>query len=493
MCDVTALVATAAVVIGGSNGAAQDQVPPARALDAPAFVLLILLTGTVLLRRRVPLVMLLSTSLLLGAYFAAGYPHGPAVTPLVVAALSVGLHHDRRTSWRAVLVANVALLAGSAVGDARGYATGGWGFVFEMVGGVTLCSAPALVGALIRLNRFAAAQAAQEATGRRIEQERLRMACEVHDVVGHSLSVISLQSAVALHVLDRRPEQAQVALEAIRRTSVDALDELRSTLALTRAGQQGGATVVGDGQRDGVSTTANSTAASGTVGGGTVAGSTGAADDRPHAATRAGSVGSLVTARASPLPEPPLTGLGRLPTLLHEVRLCGVPIELVTEDDGDLLTGLPADLDLAAYRIIQESLTNVLRHAPPGRTRVRVALATAGGRLALDVTDRPEPSEPSEPSQPSDRPERPEPSQPSDRPSPAERSDLSGPFGAGGSARADNALPDSQRPGGQGLTGLRERAAELGGVLSAGPGSDGGWQVRAELPLLRREQAEVRA
>ncbi len=483
MCDVTALVATAAVVIGGSNGAAQDQVPPARALDAPAFVLLILLTGTVLLRRRVPLVMLLSTSLLLGAYFAAGYPHGPAVTPLVVAALSVGLHHDRRTSWRAVLVANVALLAGSAVGDARGYATGGWGFVFEMVGGVALCSAPALVGALIRLNRFAAAQAAQEATGRRIEQERLRMAREVHDVVGHSLSVISLQSAVALHVLDRRPEQAQVALEAIRRTSVDALDELRSTLALTRAGQQGGATVVGDGQRDGVSTTASgttasSTAASGTVGGGTVAGSTGAADDRPHAATRAGSVGSLVTARASPLPEPPLTGLGRLPTLLHEVRLCGVPIELVTEDDGDLLTGLPADLDLAAYRIVQESLTNVLRHAPPGRTRVRVALATAGGRLALDVTDRPEPSEPS---------------QPSDRPSPAERSDLSGPFGAGGSARADDALPDSQRPGGQGLTGLRERAAELGGVLSAGPGSDGGWQVRAELPLLRREQAEVRA
>ncbi|WP_261575859.1 histidine kinase dimerization/phosphoacceptor domain-containing protein, partial [Frankia gtarii] len=238
MGDITALVAAAAVVIGGSNGAAQDQVPPAHALDAPAFVLLTLLAGTVLLRRRAPLVMLLATSLLLGLFFAAGYPHGPAVVPLVVAALSVGLRHDRGTSWRAVLVANVVLLAGSAVGHARGYATGGWGLVFGMVGGIALCSVPALVGALIRLNRFAAAQAAQEATRRRIEQERLRMAREVHDVVGHSLSVISLQAAVALHVLDRRPEQAQVALEAIRRTSVDALGELRSTLTLTHAGRQ---------------------------------------------------------------------------------------------------------------------------------------------------------------------------------------------------------------------------------------------------------------
>ncbi|EIV94500.1 hypothetical protein FraQA3DRAFT_4255 [Frankia sp. QA3] len=76
--EVAALIAIAAVVIGGSNGAAHDQVPPARALDAPAFVLLALLAATVLLRRRAPLVMLLATSLLLGLFFAAGWAGWPA-------------------------------------------------------------------------------------------------------------------------------------------------------------------------------------------------------------------------------------------------------------------------------------------------------------------------------------------------------------------------------------------------------------------------------
>jgi signal transduction histidine kinase len=432
--DVAALLAAAAVVIGGSNGAARDQVPPAHALDAPAFVLLALLAATVLLRRRAPLVMLLATSLLLGVFFAAGYPRGPAVAALVVAALSVGLRHDRRTSWRAVLVANVVLLAGSAVGDARGYAAGGdWGLVFSTIEGIALCSVPALVGALIRLNRIAAAQADQEATRRRIEQERLRMAREVHDVVGHSLSVISLQAAVALHVLDRRPEQAQVALEAIRRTSVDALDELRTTLALTRA-DRWAADPTPDPHPTSDPRPDHDVRP--------------AVDDRGQAAARTGSADPLVVTGTSRPAAPPLTGLGRLPSLLREVQLCGVPVELVTEGDCDRLAGLPADLDLAAYRIVQESLTNVLRHAPPGRTRVRVILAAAEGRLTVDVTDRPEPPE---------------------------RSDDLVP--------ARGAFPDPGVPSGQGLTGLGERAAELGGVLSAGPVAAGGWRVRAELPM----------
>ncbi|MCM3921203.1 histidine kinase, partial [Frankia sp. AiPs1] len=462
--DVAALLATAAVVIGGSHGAARDQVPPAHALDAPAFVLLALLAATVLLRRRAPLVMLLATSLLLGVFFAAGYPRGPAVAALVVAALSVGLRHDRRTSWRAVLVANVILLAGSAVGDARGYAAGGdWSLVFSTVEGITLCSVPALVGALIRLNRIAAAQADQEATRRRIEQERLRMAREVHDVVGHSLSVISLQAAVALHVLDRRPEQAQVALEAIRRTSVDALDELRTTLALTRAGQRAADPTSAphphrhpdpesdphsDPHSDPESDPESDCESGHDIDCGNDHGFRPAAGDRGQASAWIGSVDPLVATGASRPAAPPLTGLGRLPSLLREVRLCGVPVELVTEGDVDRLAGLPADLDLAAYRIVQESLTNVLRHAPPGRTRVRIMLAAAGGRLTVDVTDRPEP--------------------------PARSDDL---------APARGTFPDPGLPSGQGLTGLGERAAELGGMLSAGPVAAGGWRVRAELPM----------
>lgn len=89
---------------------------------------------------------------------------------------------------------------------------------------------PALVGTLVREIRAASARAEHEALVRRVEHERLRIAREVHDVVGHGLSVISLQAGVALHVLDRRPEQARPALEAILATSSAAMDELRAAL-----------------------------------------------------------------------------------------------------------------------------------------------------------------------------------------------------------------------------------------------------------------------
>lgn len=229
---------TAAALLRGSGEVGADQVPPSRPLDAFAYVLLALLAAAIPLRRRAPLAMLMATSLLLGGYLGTGYPHGPAFFPVIVSGLAVGLRHDQRTTSRAVGVCVLLIFLGSVVALLRGYADGGWKFGITMIGTVASCTVPAFVGALIRLNRIASAQAKEEATRRRIEQERLRMAREVHDVVGHSRSIISLQAAVALHVLDRRPEQAQVALEAIRRTSVDALDELRATLALTRAGRR---------------------------------------------------------------------------------------------------------------------------------------------------------------------------------------------------------------------------------------------------------------
>src|SRR5690606_35820984 len=100
---------------------------------------------------------------------------------------------------------------------------------------------PWAVGALWRTRREAARRAAEErareeaeAERRRTYEERLRMAREIHDVVGHGLSVITMQAGVALHVIDRRPEQARLALEAIRDTSKHALDDLRGTLAVFR-------------------------------------------------------------------------------------------------------------------------------------------------------------------------------------------------------------------------------------------------------------------
>ncbi|MCL9797659.1 sensor histidine kinase, partial [Frankia sp. AgKG'84/4] len=294
----------------------------------------------------------------------------------------------------------LVIAAGWTVAAARGYTPTGWATPFEAAGLILLCGVPALVGTLVRSNRVTAAQAEEEATRRRIEQERLRLAREVHDVVGHGLSVISLRAAVALHVLDRRPEQAQLALEAIRRTSVDALDELRSTLALTRLDAP-----------EPPSTTIAPTVSPGPT-----------ASSGPTV---------LAASPAPPSPAPPLTGLRRLPSLLREVRLCGVPVELVIDGDQERLAELPADVDLAAFRIVQESLTNVLRHARRGDTRVRVELTITTGRLTIDVDDSPDPI-------------------------------------AALAPESEPVAPPAPVPG-RGLTGLRERAAELGGTLSAGP------------------------
>ncbi|WP_207770346.1 sensor histidine kinase [Frankia canadensis] len=446
--DVAALLATGLVVVGASHGAAHDQVPPARPLDALAFTLLALLAATVTLRRRSPLAMLAASALLLGTLLGAGYPHGPSFLPVVVASVSVGLRHELRVVWRAAAGATAVVLAGSALGAAQGYAPGRWEMAFQAVGAVLLCTVPALVGALARGSRAAAAQVKEEATRRRVEQERLRMAREVHDVVGHSLSVISLRAAVALHVLDRRPEQAQLALEAIRRASVDALGELRSTLALTRAGQDAGP--AGDGP-----------GADGTGGDGPGGGELGVrGTEIGGSAAAAGYPGAGRVPDGDPV-EAPLTGLGRLPSLLREVRLCDVPVQLVTDGDSARLGELPVDVDLAAFRIIQESLTNVLRHAPRASTQVRVRLALAADRLCVDITDSPDPLLPAEPTAGS--------AQPAEVVGVVGVGEVTTSAGAGGC-------------GGHGLTGLRERAAELGGTLTAGPVA-GGWRVFAELPV----------
>ncbi len=226
---------------------------------------------------------------------------------------------------------------------------------------------PAVVGSTVRSSRVSAARADMEAQRRRREQERLQLAREVHDVVGHSLSVISLQAGVALHVLDRRPEQAQPALEAIRRTSAEALEELRLTLALTRADPE----------------------------------------DTPRA---------------------PVAGLARLPALVEQVRQAGLPVDIAS---AGAPRPLPAEVDQAAFRVVQESLTNTLRHAGAAAAAVRVHHEP--GQVRVVVHDD-----------------------------------------GAGSAPTGRA--------GHGLLGLRERAEALGSRFDAGPGARGGWRVEAVLP-----------
>lgn len=253
---------------------------------------------------------------------------------------------------------------------------------------VVLCLvAAAVTGASARRARFRAA-AHDEASRRRsaAEEERLRIARELHDVLAHSLSQISVQAGVGLHLFDDDPDRARESLRSIRDTSATALDEVRGVLGMLR-----------DGSADG-----------------------------------------------APLrPEPSLT---EIPALLDDARASGLDIVAVGDTTNVVAGGLgtsPASVQSAAYRIVQEALTNVRRHAPG--TRVEVELRASATALELRVENGP---------------------------------------AAEGTAPADTrgSLPS----GGKGILGMRERARALGGTLTAVATADGGFVVRATLPLMRR-------
>lgn len=215
-----------------------------------------------------------------------------------------------------------------------------------------------------------------EEARRRVDEERLRIARELHDVTAHSLSIVAVQSGVALHVLDSDPEAARTALVAIRETSRSSLNELRGMLGVLRASGD----VTGE------------------------------------------------------LPLTPTPGLTRIDELVGPLREAGLKVEVVAPGPGE---PLPAMVEASAYRIVQEALTNVLRHA--GSASVRVAIERDAETLTLDVTN-------------------------------------SGPAG-------------TRSTEGHGIAGMRERALALGGTFSAGPRSDGGWSVHATLPLSVRSSS----
>ncbi|WP_051764561.1 sensor histidine kinase [Saccharothrix syringae] len=239
----------------------------------------------------------------------------------------------------------VAVVAVTGVSTWLYYVTGHWG---------PLIAAPA--AAVVSLARVRGT----ERRARQVEEERLRIAREVHDVVAHSLAMINVQAGVAAHVADRRPEEAVKALRAIKEASGRALDDLRATLGVLRTGE-------------------------GTA---------------------------------------PVPGLARLDELVRSV-----PGTVVRGEPGEL----PAPVDAAAYRVVQESLTNAVRYAP-GATAVVVEFRRAERSLELTVTDD----------------------------------------GAGGDRPAQGS--------GAGIRGMRERVEALGGTLEAGPTATG-FAVRAVLPV----------
>lgn len=348
-----------------------------------AYVLGGAMAAPVLLRRRHPMVELYLMAGALLLFYVLGYPGFPPAAVLAVPLYDAA--HAGRV--RPALPVPVLFLGiGMVVVWRKGTAPLDVVEVFLPQFG--LVAVAMLLGALVRSRRAYAEEAQrrlraveaerEQLAQARVVQERLRIARELHDTVAHAITTITVQSGYALHTIDAEPQKtrteqsAHEALVAIRQTGKDALTEMRSTLAVLRS------------------------------------------DAEPVATENAG-------------------GLERLPELLTAVRAAGLEVTLQPALP-DARDGLPEAVDHAAYRIVQESLTNVLRHAGPA-ARAQISLTVEPECLDIEICDD-------------------------------------------GGGR-----PPVAGHGGHGLAGMAERVAAVGGRFEAGPQSGGGFKVTACLPL----------
>ncbi|MZE80096.1 sensor histidine kinase [Streptomyces xinghaiensis] len=367
---------------------------------AAAYVVAVVSCAVLPLRHRAPVAVLAATT-------AAGVlvpPLGLLLTPLIVApavitaySYALAARTERRAASAVSLTSAVLAASVPLFGDFS------WKDASRMV---VMAVVPLLAGVLGRSVRNRRAYLAtveerarraeedrdQEAR-RRVAGERVRIARELHDLVAHQITLANAQATVAAHLFDTRPEQTRKSLGELVETTGHALDELRATVGLLR--QSG---------------------------------------DAPGDASG---------------PAEPAPGLSRLPALLESFRRAGLEVSVHREGTA---RPLPPGVDLTAYRIVQEALTNVTKHAGTGSARVR--LVWNRDRVTITVADdgggaraAPDPS--------------------------------AGPVGSPG-PRA-SAVPG--RPPGYGLIGMRERATAVGGHLSAGRRPEGGFLVSAQLPL----------
>jgi signal transduction histidine kinase len=365
--DSVVSVALAVLLTVGTYFASHNQ-PTRRSFDGWAIALVVVAAGSLAVRRRYPvatLVIVFGSTLV---YFGFGYANGPIWLALIVAYFTAVLRGHR-------LAAAIVAVIGFGIfpwldqvlrdrpGPTPAQLAGLAAWLLVLLG----------VADALRLRReraIAAARIQEEEALRRTSEERLRIARELHDALGHQLSLISVQSGVALHLNEELPEQVRSSLGAIKEASKEALSELRSVLDILR--QEG-----------------------------------------------------------EQAPRSPTSTLARLKDLVSQSAAAGLDVR--TETDGDVRP-LPFGVDLAAFRIVQEALTNVTRHA--GAAAATVHLSYGEQDLTVQVDDD----------------------------------------GRGGSGPAPTG-------GGTGIVGMRERAAALGGDLEAGPRPRGGFRVRARLPL----------
>ncbi len=341
---------------------------PARPFGPVDWVLFVVGPVALVARRRHPVLVLWVTFAATFAPSNTGLPHLSFLVAFFVAATA----GKRYSAWAALALALAwtiwlaPLIYGYAVPANDALLLAGW-----LVAVATAAEA----------TRFRAERAAATRASRRIDQrrrqseERLRIARDLHDVLGHNISLINVQASMGLDLMDSQPEQARAALSAIKAASKQALEELRTMLTPLR----------GD-------------------------------DDAA--------------------PRSPAPGLDRLPELIELTRAAGLGVEV---EVAGTAPPLPAAVHVAAYRIIQESLTNVARHA--GRAHVTVRVTYDDANVHVEVDDD------------------------------------------GTAAANGNAVIGTGSGTGSGITGMRERATALGGDLSAGFRRGGGFRVSARLPV----------
>ncbi|GGQ00017.1 hypothetical protein GCM10010140_32600 [Streptosporangium pseudovulgare] len=354
-----AVIATVAapLYVVGTQLASSAKVPPHRALDLPAYALLVL-AGAALALRAVRPGTVFAVTLACGALMLVRHhAFGPVFLSPCLALATVVVRHGPRAGLGAAGAMGTALLLADVVGAGRDAeaAAAYWPAWYAAA------LLPFGVGAVIRAereHRAAETRAQAERHLARAQEERLAVAREVHDVLGHTLSVITMRAGVALHVADRRPEQTIEALEAIREISRDALGDLKAALGVIR--------------------------------------------------------------------ERPVPGVADVADLVESVGAAGPRVELVvTGDAGEL----PAATGHAVYRIVQEALTNVVRHARGTRATVRLGYDDEGVSVRV----------------------------------------------------VDDGTAAPGRPG-AGMAGMAERAAAVGGRLGHGPEPGEGFAVWAWLP-----------
>ncbi|MET9565936.1 sensor histidine kinase [Streptomyces tauricus] len=380
-----------------------------RPLDPRGWALLAGAHVPLVWRRGRPLLVLLAVAACASPYHALDYNHAVPIPATLLALYTVAATGTvRRTLLTAVVVLGPTLIINSFTnpdGALELLRTSGW-IIAVLFFGVDARFYRQYVASIVeRAER--AERTREEEARRRVAEERLRIARDLHDLLAHSITLIGVQTSVAAHVLTVDPERLDrkavaQALDGIAETCRTARGELRTTLEVLRANELS------------VSV------------GGEPAGESGSGPG-------AGPGSGLRSGLGSGDGRGPLPGLDGLAALAEAARTAGAKVELDVHADG-----VPPSVGAAAYRIVQEALTNAVRHGGRDDLTVRVGLRTAEGALRVRVTD-----------------------------------DGAGPRGPG----TIDGTP------GFGLVGMRERARSVGGTLDAGPGPAVGFEVTAALPL----------